>query len=238
MSLFHFKEFIVDQSNCPMKINTDGVLLGAMANINDATKILDIGTGTGVIALMLAQRNREAEIDALDIDLNAFERAQSNFENSIFHNKLKAFHFGFKEYFDVNPLLKYDLIVSNPPFFLNALPSPNQTKNLARHTDVNFFTDLIQYACNHLNPNGILEMVLPLDISQMLQNIAGSYQLYLIKCVEIKSFDTKAPFRHVVSFSRKNHLENITKETFCIYEAEGIHSLPYKKLLKNFFKIF
>jgi tRNA1Val (adenine37-N6)-methyltransferase len=221
-----------------MKINTDGVLLGAMAHVNDAAKILDIGTGTGVIALMLAQRNRDAEIDALDIDLNAFERAKSNFEKSIFHANLKVFHFGFKEYFDVNPLLKYDLIVSNPPFFLNALPSPNQTKNLARHTNLNFFIDLIQYASNHLNPNGILEMVLPLDISFMLQDMASSYQLYLIKCVEIKSFDTKAPFRHILSFSKNNKLENITKETFCIYEAEGIHSLPYKTLLKNFFKIF
>ena len=238
MSLFHFKEFVVDQNNCPMKINTDGVLLGAMANVNEATKILDIGTGTGVIALMLAQRNRNASIDAIDIDLNAFERAKSNFENSIFHANLKAFHFGFKEYFDVHPLLKYDLIISNPPFFLNALPSPNQTKNLARHTDLNFFKDLIQYASNHLQPNGLLEMVLPLDISLTIQNFAGSYQLYLIKCVEIKSFETKSPFRQILSFSKNKNLGTVVRETFCIYETEGIHSLAYKTLLKNFFKIF
>ena len=113
MSVFRFKEFVIDQENCPMKINTDGVLLGAMADVLQSKEILDIGTGTGIIALMLAQRNLEAKVSALDIDINAYEKAAFNFENSIFHERLMALHVGFKEYFDLNPLKKYDFIVSN-----------------------------------------------------------------------------------------------------------------------------
>jgi tRNA1Val (adenine37-N6)-methyltransferase len=238
MSVFHFKEFLVDQTNCPMKINTDGVLLGAIVNLDNATKILDIGTGTGVIALMMAQRNNNTLIDAIDIDFNAFEKAKENFDHSLFHAQLTAHHHGFKEYFELKPIVKYDLIVSNPPFFLNALHSPNQTKNIARHTDENFFIDLIHYASNHLNPQGILELVLPIDISLMLQNIAASYNFKLLRCIEVKSFESKAPFRHIISFTNSNKLVQITKETFCIYETQGVHSLQYKKLLKNFFTIF
>src|SRR6476659_4184417 len=109
MSLFHFKEFVIDQENCPMKINTDAVLLGALADVASAKSILDIGTGTGVIALMLAQRNHEANIHGLDIDTTAFEKSRLNFANALFHERLKAFHFGFKEFFEHHPQNKYDL---------------------------------------------------------------------------------------------------------------------------------
>lgn len=237
MSLFHFKQFVIDQENCPMKINTDGVLLGALCNITAAKRILDIGTGTGVIALMLAQRSHNSFIDAIDIDYTAFEKSKINFENSLFHGQLKAHHHGFKEFFELNPLHKYDLIVSNPPYFLNALQSPKASKNISKHTNEQFFIDLLLVAKNHLTENGRLELVLPVDISLMLQNTAQDFGLFAKHCIKIKSYPDKAHIRHIISFS-KQQAEELHFQEFCIYETQGVHSLQYKALLKDFFKIF
>src|SRR6187402_1935311 len=116
-SMFQFKQFTVDQSGCAMKINTDGVLLGALTEANNPQRILDIGTGTGVIALMLAQRFPGAKTDAVEIDEAAAVTAGRNFKASKFTKKLQGYHLGFEEYFRQNPDQKYDLIVSNPPFY-------------------------------------------------------------------------------------------------------------------------
>ncbi|MFC5283842.1 tRNA1(Val) (adenine(37)-N6)-methyltransferase [Pedobacter alpinus] len=237
MSIFHFKQFVIDQEGCPMKINTDGVLLGAMCNVSAAKRILDIGTGTGVIALMIAQRNREAFVDAIDVDYIAYDKSKKNFENSLFHSCLKAHHHSFKEFFDLNPLNKYNLIVSNPPYFLNALQSPKASKNISKHTNEQFFLDLLLAAKNHLTDNGNLELVLPVDISLMLQNTAQDYGLYANNCIKINSYPDKAHIRHIISFS-KQQKEQLDFQEFCIYESQGIHSLQYKTLLKDFFKIF
>lgn len=237
MSLFHFKEFTIDQDKCPMKINTDGVLLGALATVSNSNTILDLGTGTGVIALMLAQRNHNAEIDAIDIDGTACSKATQNFENSLFHDRLKAHHYGFKTYFELYPAKKYDLIVSNPPFFLNALQSPKASNNLSKHTDEQFFIDLLRVAQNHLNTNGHLELIVPVDISLMLQNLAPDFQLKAFNCVKIKSQENKAHIRHIISFSR-SQMKEIAFSEFCIYEEQGVHSMAYKAALKDFFTIF
>lgn len=237
MSLFHFKEFAIDQDNCPMKINTDGVLLGAMAKVTGAKTVLDIGTGTGVISLMLAQRNHSAQVDAIDIDESACSKATFNFKNSLFHDRLKVHHHGFKTYFELYPAKKYDLIVSNPPFFLNALQSPKASNNLSKHTNEQFFIDLLRVAQHHLNKNGHLELIVPVDISLMLQNLAPDFHLYAFHCIKIKSYENKAHIRHMISFSRTQMQEIIFQE-FCIYEIQGIHSVEYKAALKDFFTIF
>ncbi len=237
MSLFHFKQFVIDQEGCPMKINTDGVLLGAMCGLENADKVLDIGTGTGVIALMISQRKHDAFIDGIDIDHIAFEKSKSNFENSLFHTRLKAHHHGFKEFFELNPQTKYDLIVSNPPYFLNALQSPKASKNISKHTNEQFFLDLLLTAKMHLAENGALELVLPVDISLMLQNTAKDYGLYAKHCMKIKSYPHSAHIRHVIRFSR-TEVDELKFGEFCIYESQGEHSLAYKALLKDYFKIF
>ncbi|MBK0382986.1 methyltransferase [Pedobacter sp. SD-b] len=237
MSLFHFKQFVIDQENCPMKINTDGVLLGASVGLKNVRKVLDIGTGTGVIALMLAQRSHEIFVDAIDIDHFAFEKASLNFNNSLFHEQLKAHHHGFIAFFELNPQKKYDLIVSNPPYFLNALKSPKLANNISKHTNEQFFIDLISKTKNHLNPYGNLTLIVPVDISLMLQNLAPSFGLKPVKCVKIKSYPDKAHIRHIISFSNTNNRE-LKFEDFCIYASPGVYSLQYQALLKNFFKIF
>lgn len=237
MSLFHFKQFVINQDKCPMKINTDGVLLGALVHFDQAKTICDIGTGTGVIALMLAQRNHEAIIDALDIDHKAIDTASVNFEKSLFHERIHAHHHSFKEYFEMHPDKKYDLIVTNPPFFLNSLKSPEEKNNLAKHTDESFFIELLSIASMHLNENGALGVIVPIEISIFLQNLAEDYHLYYSQCIEIRSYLDKSAFRHILRFQKEKPLQN-TIENFVIYEREGEHSIQYKNALKDFFTIF
>jgi tRNA1Val (adenine37-N6)-methyltransferase len=119
--MFHFKQFGVDQSGCAMKINTDGVLLGVLAEANNPKTILDIGTGTGVIALMLAQRYNHAIINAVEIDPAAAQTASNNFKNSSFNKRITLFAQSFEDFFNEFSDRRYDLIVSNPPFFINSL---------------------------------------------------------------------------------------------------------------------
>src|SRR5690606_23436047 len=219
MSVFRFKEFVVSQENCPMKINTDGVLLGALADVVGAKKICDVGTGTGVIALMLAQRNKEAKIDALDIDYKAVDTATRNFENSLFHARLRCHHHSFLEFFEMHPLKSYDLIVSNPPFFLNALKANSEQKNLARHTDLNFFIELLRVASTHLKPQGSLQIIIPLDVSSVVQRLAQDYHLSVSEVIHVKSFSNKDAFRHIIKFS-KDDISNFTEQEFVIYAQE------------------
>lgn len=237
MSIFRFKEFVVSQESCPMKINTDGVLLGALANVSNAKHICDIGTGTGVIALMLAQRNKNAKIDALDIDYRAVDTATKNFENSLFHARLKCYHHSFVEFFEMNPLKKYDVIVSNPPFFLNALKADSEMKNLARHTDISFFLDLLRVAATHLEVRGSIQLIIPLDVSQAIQQLASDYHLSVSEVINIKSFVDKEAFRQIIRLS-KEQAQICKNSDFVIYSREKEHSMEYRAALKDFFTIF
>ena len=152
--MFQFKQFSVDQTGCAMKINTDGVLLGAITEANNPGAILDIGTGTGVIALMLAQRFNTAKIDAVEIDEDAATTAERNFKGSPFTDRLSLYPLSFESYFDQFSERRYDLIVSNPPFYTNSLKSPGAKKTLAKHTDIDFFEKLIKYVAKHLAIKG------------------------------------------------------------------------------------
>ncbi len=165
--IFRFKQFAVDQTGCAMKINTDGVLLGALVEANQAKTILDIGTGTGVIALMLAQRFTEAQIDAVEIDPMAAQTAGKNFINSPYAERLNIYPVGFEQFFEQNPDKKYDLIVSNPPFFINSLKSPEAKRKLAKHTDEDFFKKLIKIS-THLNPDGVCWLIIPPTIADFV----------------------------------------------------------------------
>src|SRR5438105_2831519 len=170
--MFQFKQFSVDQSGCAMKINTDGVLLGAIAEANDLATILDIGTGTGVIALMLAQRFPEAKIDAVEIDVDAAQTAERNFKSSPFADRLNVYPLGFEDYFYLFPERNYDLIVSNPPFYTSSLKSPGAKKALAKHTDIDFFERLIEAISGQLSYRGLCWLIVPVNISEVVADIA------------------------------------------------------------------
>src|SRR5690606_7932234 len=208
-----------------------------LADVTAKEKILDIGTGTGVIALMLAQRNHEALIDAIDIDHHAVDTATLNFRGSLFHERLSCYHHSFMEFFELNPLNKYDLIVSNPPFFLNALKSSRERKNIARHTNETFFIDFLRFSANHLNHDGSVQVIVPVEISLFLQHLAKDYHLCVSEIISVKSFEEKEPFRHILKF-QKLPCTSLTETDFIIYAKEKEHSLQYISALKDFFTIF
>ncbi|MBD1365868.1 methyltransferase [Mucilaginibacter sp. ZT4R22] len=219
-----------------MKVNTDGVLLGALANASAPKTILDIGTGTGVIALMLAQRFQNAIIDAVEIDEAAANTAEENFKRSKFANRLQLFSLGFDAYFETNPEKKYDLIVSNPPFFLNSLTSPGAKKSLARHTDGAFFERLIKSVSNHLATDGVCAMILPLETADLVKELAIANGLYLQGAVNIKSFVDAPPNRQIVTFGRQA-VTHAGKE-LVIYNEPKVYSSAYQNTLKEFLTIF
>ncbi len=231
--MFRFKQFIVDQTGCAMKINTDGVLLGAVADAQNPLSILDIGTGTGVIALMLAQRFINAHIDAVEIDASAAKTAAENFSNSVFNNRLTVFPIGIHPFFDEHPGNKYDLIVSNPPFFINSLESPKAKTTLAKHTDADFFEGLIKDAGVHLSPNGACWFILPIQTVALIKSLAIQNGMHSQKEISIRSFEHSEPHREIVCFGFEQKTTEITNIT--IYETAGVYTSEYKILLQPFF---
>jgi tRNA1Val (adenine37-N6)-methyltransferase len=234
--IFQFKQFSVDQSGCAMKINTDGVLLGALAEADQPKSILDIGTGTGVIALMLAQRFKNAQIDAVEIDETAVQTAGRNFANSSFAERLTVYSMGFEQFFNQHPDIKYDLIVSNPPFFINSLKSLKANKELAKHTDGDFFKRLINNISKHLSPNGLGYLILPLETAELVKDLAIANKLYIKKTINIYSYKDSTPHREIVELSLDK--TKADDEQFIIYDEPKVYSKQYQLLLKDFFTIF
>jgi len=233
-SVFRFKEFEVNQQGCAMKINTDGVLLGATVHTSNPSHILDIGTGTGVIALMLAQRFQHAQVDAVEIDADAYQTSLKNFKQSPFSSRICG-NLGSFENLDVAN--KYDLIVSNPPFYTNSLHNPDARKKLARHTDFDFFDKIITFANTNLSDNGQLELILPVELAEYVIDKGSCQGLHLIKLIAIKSFSDSEVIRHIISLSRKT-TEAVMKEEFVIYQEKGIYSEAYRTILKPYFLAF
>jgi len=229
--IFQFKQFEINQAGCPMKINTDGVLLAVKVNGRKPSHILDIGTGTGVIALMLAQRFPEACIQAIDIDQGAFNCAKSNFEGSPFSTRLSAHNIGIESYESQS---EFDLIVSNPPFFINSLKNSDTRKTLSRHGSIQFYEDLFN-KCNHLlSANGSLQIIWPMEIRDQLLRLGFFANLYLNEETYIQSFPHSDPFRVISSFKKTFH-EPYKSDSFHIYQKQGVYSESYLELLKPFF---
>ncbi len=233
-TIFKFKEFEVNQEGCAMKINTDGVLLGVMVEASYARRILDVGSGTGVIALMLAQRFQDAIVDAVDIDETAYKRTQENFLASRFANRLHAYHGDFET---IHHQEKYDLIVSNPPFYVNALHNPDGRKRLARHTDLAFFQRLIAFSCRSLSAVGTLQLIVPVDLSRDLVQYGQDEGLNFVKEIYIQSFEDSEPIRKIMCFS-KERPNSIEMTDFTIYKQKGVYSEAYRDILKPFFLEF
>ncbi len=233
-SIFQFKGFEVDQANCPMRINTDGVLLGAYASSEQARHILDIGSGTGVIALMLAQRFEQAQVWGVEIDQLAAETAQQNFQKSPFKERL---HIAHTDIFHWQVPVNFDLIVSNPPFYINSLHNPDVRKKTAKHTDEAFFKGLLAFAGAQLNPKGELQLIVPAELRPFLQSEAEKQGLYLQQILHIRSFANSEVIRYILSFSRQQGSQ-LQEEDLQIYADRAVYTAAYKQLLRNFFLAF
>ena len=229
-NIFRFKQFKIDQTGCAMKINTDGVLLGAMALHSNPKAILDIGTGTGVIAMMLAQRFQEAQVTAVEIDEQAAATASKNFQNSIFNDRLTTVNTAIKDYSSVT---QFDMIVSNPPFFVNDYKSAVANKKVARHASDTFFGELIAKVSELLSADGRFWFVLPIKQAEDLIHKASLHDLRVQHVVKLHSDASKPMFRKIVCLGRANI--PLIIEDFMIYESEKEYTAEYKYLLRDFF---
>jgi tRNA1Val (adenine37-N6)-methyltransferase len=234
MSKFQFKQFSIEQDRCAMKIGTDGVLLGAWAPLeNNPFSILDIGAGTGVIALMLAQRSHAEQIDALEIDEEAYEQSVDNFENSPWSDRLFCFHAGLDEFME-EPEDEYDLIVSNPPFYTDDFKSATEQRDLARFADAMPFEDLIEAADLLLSENGIFAVIIPFKEEENFLALAKEYELYPLKITRVKGTPTTEIKRSLLAFSRIEKIDFPTDELI-IETARHIYTPEYIELTKDFY---
>jgi tRNA1Val (adenine37-N6)-methyltransferase len=232
--MFLFKKFTVEQNRCAMKIGTDGVLLGAWTPIeNNPYSILDIGTGTGIIALMLAQRSAAEQIDAVEIDEDAYEQATDNFENSPWSDRLFCFHAGLDEFVE-EPEDEYDLIVSNPPFYSEDYKSSNEQRDLARFQDAMPFEDLIEAAALLLSENGIFSVIIPFKEEEKFLALAKDYELFPLKITRVKGTPTSEVKRSLLAFSR-NEISNFPINELVIETARHIYTNEYIELTKDFY---
>ncbi len=232
---FHFKQFSIAQDRCAMKVGTDGVLLGAWAKMPEGGQsALDIGTGTGVIALMLAQRFSEVQVKGIDIDESAAKQAEENFRTSPFTHQLSVEQVALQ---DFQTDEKYDYIVSNPPFFTNGILPENKQRQLARH-----FTDfslelLFDKVSTLLAARGIFSIIMPISEQENILKTARENGLYCQESCVVYPNPNKAAKRILLSFSfqkRERVHSTLTIET----DIRHHYTSEYKELLKDFYLAF
>lgn len=232
--MFQFKQFNIEQDRCAMKVGTDGVLLGAWTPIeNNPFGILDIGTGTGIIALMLAQRTAAKQIDAVEIDEEAFEQATHNFENSPWNDRLFCFHAGLDEFVE-EPEDQYDLIVSNPPFYSEDFKSNNEQRDLARFQDAMPFEELIEAAALLLSENGIFSVIIPFKEEEKFLALANEYELFPIKITRVRGTPTTEIKRSLLAFKRYE-LAVLSADELIIEYNRHEYTDKYIELTKDFY---
>lgn len=231
---FQFRQFRIEQHHTAMKVGTDGVLLGAWTPIEDTTRILDVGTGTGLVALMLAQRSK-AVIDALEIDQLASDEARFNFERSAWAHRLQCIHCDFNTFANDSTTL-YDLIVSNPPFFVNSLKSMDPLLSLARHSESLTFEQLISGAKLRLDPIGRLCVIIPIQSVIEFRETARITGFYLRKQTTVIPRTGKTPKRVLLEFSLNKGYPIV--DELIILEGDGEYSDRFKSLTSPFYPAF
>ncbi len=218
-----------------MKVGTDGVLLGAFADISSAKLVLDIGTGTGLIALMLAQRC-SAIINAIEIDKDAYEEAVLNIANSPWPNRIRLFQISLQEYYRQTHE-KYDLIVCNPPFFKDSLLSAINQRNLARHDSSLPPENLFEGISGLLNPTGVCQIIIPAESLNYYTQVAEDFKLYIQYILIIKPTPYKEPKRVIVTFG-KQPMEVHKLEMVIESGGRHVYSSEYRELTKDFYLSF
>ncbi len=235
-SSFYFKQFAIAQDKCAMKVGTDGILLGAWASIADNSQILDIGTGTGLLALMMAQRSQLSNIDAVEIDDEAYTQAKANIEKSPWRDRINIFHAPIQD-FASNCSKQYDLIISNPPFFEKASKSSQKSRNLARHSDSLSQTDILQIASQLLKPNGHLAVIYPPDLANNFLNKAEDFHLFGDRKADVRPTPKTTIKRILLELSSAlSSTQRQTQETILVVEeSKHIYTQDYINLVQDFY---
>ena len=230
---FQFKQFTIRHDKCAMKVGTDGVLLGAWTGIESCNRILDIGTGTGLIAMMLAQRSK-AVIDAIDIDAEACLQAQENAESSPFAERIKIRHSALSDFAQTDTGL-YDLIVSNPPYFVDSLKCPDQKRNTARHTDTLTLEDLLQDSRKLLAPQGRIALIRPYDQKERLTDCIRTQHLFLSKETSVIPVPGAEPKRLLAELTAEPPVFPTFSSQLTIEIARHQYTDEYVSLTKDFY---
>lgn len=229
--MFRFKKFSLEDNRCAHKVGTDGTLLGAWANLDDAKNILDIGTGSGLIALMLAQRsNSAAHIDAIDIAASDCSQASDNVKNSPWPRKVSIHHTRLQ---DFEPEKKFDCIVSNPPFFNNSFKPPVQSRITPRHTDTLPFNELIEHSKRLLTKDGRLQVILPQAEGTHFIELAKNKSLHLIRQWSFRTRKEKPIERWLLSFTQD--ISPLETGEILLYEKDDDWSESYRLLTRDFY---
>ena len=231
--MFRFKQFAIRQENAAMKVGTDGALLGAWSDVNKANNILDIGTGTAIIAMMVAQRNSTALITGIEIDERALIDANFNVENCPWKDRVTIIQTSLQEF---TPALKFDSIISNPPFFENSLKSNSGGKIKARHTDSLHYSDILNFASNHLTDRGVMHLILPTENAKNCIEIAIEGGFYLKRICKVQPVPHKNAHRLVFELT-KVAIPTITESLIIETGKRHDYSQDYIKLTKAFYTI-
>lgn len=225
---FKFRNFIIRQENCAMKVGTDGVMLGAWAN--GGSHVLDIGTGTGLIALMMAQRFAEASVEGVEIDEDAACQASANVLASPYAERVIVHASSLQ---DFQPSSPFDAIVTNPPFFVNSLVSPSSARTVARHATTLPFSDIFRFASRWLSLDGELSAVLPIDVADDFSSEAFMCGFFLARKCCVRTVERRMPKRVLLSFTKVRPL--LFDESEVVLMQDGRRSEWYAGLTKDFY---
>ena len=231
---FTFKQFYIDHSRCAMKVGTDGTLLGAWAEVPAEGRILDIGTGTGLIAIMAAQRTSSARITAIDIDSACIEQARENVAATEWHERIEVTHSSLQEFASAEP---FDVIISNPPYFVDSLLSPDAARTTARHTETLSFTDLVQGVERLLAPEGRFALILPpAEMAQFLTAARG--RLYVERRCEVWTTPRSGVRRIMAELSFTPNASPQSEKLIIEDSGPQGYSEEYKRLTRDFYLKF
>ena len=233
---FTFKQFAICQDRCAMKVGTDGVLLGAWARVEHCRHILDMGTGTGLVALMTAQRS-SADIVAIDLDADAVAQATENVASSPWSNRIQVLEADARELANSTQLLAgsqlFDAILCNPPFFENSLKCPDSARTMARHTDTLSFDELACSASRLLAPDGELSVVIPYDRAHDMTVSAACCGLFAARQTIVVPVEGGKPKRMLMAFSREGAAHEV--ETLCLNDVQRKYTPEYVSLVEDFY---
>lgn len=230
---FRFKQFKIFHDKCAMKVGTDGVLLGAWTIVNNKLSALDIGTGSGLISLMLAQRNPDLKIEAIDIDELSSVQAKENITSSPFADQIRVLNLSLQEYLNLTDK-KFDLIVSNPPFFINSLQSPSYSRTTARHTESLSPLELFECSKLLLRTGGILSVIYPFNMLDSLVQEAAINKLFPSKLCYVFPTTDSSPKRVLLEFTFNNTTKTeISKITLEL--ERHVYTPEFRELTAQFY---
>lgn len=228
MSVFQFKHFRIQQKHAALKVGTDSMVLGSLCHWENPKRLLDIGTGTAVLALMCAQRFDFREIIGLEISEQAVLDARINAQNTPFSPHISIVNQAIQDYF---PEKQFDAIISNPPFFENSQKNPDEHKSLARHTESLSFSELIQSISRLLSPEGKAWLIVPFDSKENIIQLATDSDLFPVDLITIYGKPNK-PTRIILSLGKQN--SKVQSSSICIRTENGSYTDEYKVLTKEF----